>query len=68
MLHGGGAYGQAVSEHMFAIVLSLMKRLPGHRDSQRKRAWVDPGPVTTLLGAHILVLGCGDIGGHFAKL
>ena len=53
---------------MFAIVLSLMKRLPGHRDSQRKRAWVDPGPVTTLLGAHILVLGCGDIGGHFAKL
>ena len=63
-----GAYGQAVSEHVLAMVLSLMKRLPGYRDSQREHAWVDLGPVTTLLGAHVLVLGCGDIGGHFARL
>ena len=27
-----GAYGQAVSEHMFAMVLSMMKRLPGYHD------------------------------------
>ena len=33
-----GAYGQSVSEHVFAMVLSLMKRLPGYRDSQREHA------------------------------
>ena len=33
-----GAYGQSLSEHVFAMVLSLMKRLPGYRDSQREHA------------------------------
>ena len=31
-----GAYGRAVSEHMFAMVLSMMKRLPGYHDLQRE--------------------------------
>ena len=30
-----GAYGQAVSEHLFAAVLCVMKRLDGYRDMQR---------------------------------
>ena len=30
-----GAYGQAVSEHMFAMVLSMMKRLPGYHAAAR---------------------------------
>lgn len=38
-----GAYGQAVSEHMFAMVLSMMKRLPGYHDLQREHRWEDLG-------------------------
>lgn len=62
------AYGQAVSEHMFAMVLSMMKRLPGYHDLQREHRWEDLGPVTSLKNANVLVLGAGDIGGHFATL
>lgn len=63
-----GAYGQAVSEHMFTMLLCLMKRLHTYRDDQRAHEWTDRGQVTTLAGARVLVLGCGDIGGHFARL
>ena len=63
-----GAYGQAVSEHMFAMVLSMMKRLPDYHDLQREHRWEDLGPVTSLKNANVLVLGAGDIGGHFATL
>lgn len=63
-----GAYGQAVSEHVFAMVLMLMKHLDGYRDDQRARRWTDRGPVTTMSGAQVLVLGAGDIGQHFAQL
>lgn len=63
-----GAYGQAVSEHLFAMVLSQVKRLPGYHDLQRAHEWGDLGPVATLHGAHVLVLGAGDIGTHLAGL
>lgn len=63
-----GAYGQAVSEHLFAMVLSLVKRLPVYQDRQRAHDWCDLGPVTTLRGARVLVLGAGDIGTHLAGL
>ena len=63
-----GAYGQAVSEHLFAMVLSLVKRLPAYQDRQRAHDWCDLGPVTTLRGARVLVLGAGDIGTHLAGL
>ena len=63
-----GAYGQAVSEHLFAMVLGLMKRLPAYRDRQRAHDWCDLGPVTTPRGANVLVLGAGDIGTHLAGL
>ena len=57
-----GAYGQAVSEHMFAMVLSMMKRLPGYQDLQREHRWEDLGPVTSLKNANVLVLGEGYAG------
>ena len=63
-----GAYGPAVSEHMFAVLLALMKKLHLYRDNQNGHVWEDRGPVTTLNGADVLVLGLGDIGRHFAVL
>lgn len=63
-----GAYGQAVGEHLFAMTLAAMKHLPAYRDCQRDHEWRDLGPVTTLAGANVLVLGAGDIGTHLARL
>lgn len=63
-----GAYGQAVSEHLFASVLAVMKKLPGYRDLQRNRRWGDLGEVRSPAGANVLVLGAGDIGTHIAAL
>ena len=63
-----GAYGQAVSEHLFASILCLMKKLPGYRDLQRAHKWDDLGEVRSPAGAEVLVLGAGDIGTHLATL
>lgn len=66
--NGTGAYGPAVAEHAFAMLLSLMKRLPAYWDDQRDHAWSDEGMVSTLSGARVLVLGAGDIGHCFGRL
>ena len=63
-----GAYGQAVSEHLFASVLAVQKKIELYRDDQRARMWSDEGAVTSLRGATVLVLGAGDIGSAFARL
>ncbi len=63
-----GAYGQAVSEHMLAMLLSLLKRLPQYRDVQSREGFDDLGQVKSLRGATVLVLGTGDIGSSFAAL
>lgn len=63
-----GAYGPSVSEHIFALLLALMKNLPGYRDQQNCRVWRDLGPAMTLNGATVLVVGTGDLGSSFARL
>ena len=63
-----GAYGHSVSEHMFAMLLSSMKRLGEYRDAQREGRWADLGPAKTLQGARVLVVGTGDLGSSFARL
>ena len=68
LLNASGAYGHSVSEHMFAMLLSLMKRLPAYRDRQRSGVWSDLGPVKTLDGALVLCVGTGDLGSSFARL
>ena len=68
LLSASGAYGHSVSEHMFAMLLSLMKRLPAYRDRQRDGIWSDLGPVRTLAGARVLCVGTGDLGSSFARL
>lgn len=68
LFSASGAYGHSVSEHMFAMLLSLMKRLPAYRDRQRGGIWSDLGPVKTLAGAQVLCVGTGDLGSSFARL
>ena len=68
LFSASGAYGHSVGEHMFAMLLALMKRLPQYRDRQRGGGWEDLGGVKSLLGAHVLCVGTGDLGGSFARL
>ncbi|MFT8703769.1 D-2-hydroxyacid dehydrogenase [Bifidobacterium aquikefiricola] len=63
-----GAYGQAVGEHMFAMMWTLLKNIQLYRDNQSKHLWQDEGPVSTPDEVKVLVLGTGDIGSHFAVL
>ena len=63
-----GAYGKAVGEHAFAMVLTLQKNLHRYRDSQRAHSWTDFGQVCSLSDCTVLVVGLGDIGLHFARL
>lgn len=62
-----GAYGLAIAEHMFGILLGLQKRLFAYRDQQFSGTWQDLGSVRSLFGATVLVVGLGDIGGEFAR-
>jgi phosphoglycerate dehydrogenase-like enzyme len=63
-----GAYGQAVSEHMIAMMWAIMKNLPFYIRNQSANRWQDEGTVLTPQGAYALVIGTGDIGSHFARL
>ena len=63
-----GSYGQAQSEFMFAMLLSLMKKLHIYRDNQNKALWKDEGNVMVLRNSTALVMGLGDIGSEFAKI
>lgn len=63
-----GAYGQAVSEHMFAMLLAMQKKLHLYRDDQKSHKWGDEGQVTSISDTTVMILGLGDIGKHFARL
>ena len=63
-----GAYGVAVAEHMAAQLLMMMKRLPAYYDNQKVERWHDEGPVQSVFGAEVLVVGYGDIGATFGRI
>lgn len=67
LTNASGAYGLAISEHMVAMVLCQMKKLPGYLAHQAQGAWQDEGPVRSVVGSKTLVVGMGDIGSEFAK-
>ncbi len=52
-----GAYGKAVSEHMFAMLLALQKKLHLYRDDQKQHVWGEEGEVVSITDATILILG-----------
>ena len=63
-----GAYGQSVAEHLFAMMMALMKNIPAYARQQNDRRWHDLGPALTPCDATVLVIGTGDIGSCFARL
>ena len=63
-----GAYGQSVSEHMFAMMWAIMKNLHIYAASNPNAMWQDAGRAISPNGKTALVIGTGDIGSHFARL
>ena len=68
LTNASGAYGQVVSEHMFAMMWALMKNLHTYARNQEARLWQPQPGVASPRGATALVVGTGDIGSHFAQL
>lgn len=63
-----GSNSRSVAEHMLTCLLALCRRLPTYVDSQRAHLWKDEGPMKTILGGTVLVVGAGHVGSDFAKL
>lgn len=68
LTNASGAYGQSVSEHMFAMMWALMKNLHVYACNQANADWTDAGRALSPSGMTALVIGTGDIGSHFARL
>jgi phosphoglycerate dehydrogenase-like enzyme len=62
-----GAYGRAVSEHMLASLLTVMKKLHRYRDNQNAGLWADEGVVGSIADSTVVILGLGDIGVSLAR-
>lgn len=65
LVNASGAYGLAISEHMLASLLCLMKKIDRYRLNQEEHSWKDEGPVGAIYGSKTLIVGLGDIGSEF---
>lgn len=63
-----GAYGTAVSEHMMALLLAMMKRLYQYYEQNKTCVWQDRGKVKTIRISVVLIVGFGDIGRNFGRI
>lgn len=62
-----GAYGTGISEYMVAMLLNMMKQIPGYLDLQKQGIWRDLGAVVSPAGKRVLVVGTGNLGREFAR-
>jgi phosphoglycerate dehydrogenase-like enzyme len=63
-----GAHGPAIAEHVFAMLLSLTRQLPRHREAQAEGRWSrDRDGMSALAGRTLLVVGLGGIGTEVAR-
>lgn len=72
--NSSGVHDAAVAEWIVAVMLSLRRRLPDLRDAQQRGEWIvntnnvtangSPpiGPIDTLEGGNVLIIGFGSIG------
>jgi phosphoglycerate dehydrogenase-like enzyme len=67
LCNASGAYGLAISEHILAGVLVLMKKLNLYLANQREHQWQSEGQVRSIFGSTFLIVGAGDIGSTLAK-
>ncbi len=73
LCNAGGVNSNAVSEHAFALLLGLTRRIHTARDDQGKRYWRGMGKTMAeredeLPGKTMLIIGLGYIGSRTAQL
>ena len=62
-----GSYGLAISEHLLAQTLFLLKKLHLYHRNQMQALWRDEGPIDSIDGSKTLVVGLGDIGSAYGQ-
>jgi len=62
-----GCYGHAVSEHMVALTVAMIKKLHLYRDEQAACRWQGRGTVKSIQDAVIISVGFGDLGRNYAR-
>lgn len=62
-----GGYGNVLSEHLLALVLSLCRRLPEYQEQQKAHKWELRRYDKQLEDCTLLILGAGDIGTTLAQ-
>ncbi len=63
-----GAYAAPMAEHVVAMTLALLKRLPLKHAKLARGEWDQRTPTSTLAGARCAILGYGGIGRATASL
>ena len=61
-------HSQEVAEHIFATLVSSVKKLHLYRDNQYDHLWKDEGKVKEYSKLKVCIVGYGDIGKVLAKL
>ncbi len=56
-----------VAQHVFATMLTMVKKLYLYRDDQSKALWTDEGKVKDLSKLRVAIVGFGDIGKNLAR-
>jgi phosphoglycerate dehydrogenase-like enzyme len=67
LTNSSGAFGVTISEHMIAVLLMLMRRMPEYHEQQKEKEWKMVGDIKSIMNSVITVIGFGDIGENFAK-
>lgn len=63
----GTAFGHIISQFVVGQVIAIAQNFPAYARQQEREVWEGVGPVASLEGANVLILGAGDLGGLTAK-
>ncbi len=57
-----GAFSDSISEWIIGMILYFYKRFNEYFQQQKDHVYYNVGEVRSILGSHILIIGCGSIG------
>lgn len=61
-------HSKEVAEHIFAMILSLIRKFHIYRDNQHKHLWKDEGKVKEISKLKVAIIGFGDIARELSLL
>lgn len=61
-------HSKEVAEHIFAMILSLIRKFHIYRDNQHKHLWKDEGKVKEITKLKVAIIGFGDIARELSLL